>query len=113
MLKYFRMLALVMAVGAVMLTIVPGFSQTQASPGSIRLVHASPDAPALDFYFNQQKTYTGLKFKDISTYANIANGSYNIKVFASPSDGKGTPLFEVPGFNVNNGNMSTLVTVGL
>src|SRR5690349_10535055 len=111
--KFLRSLALFIAIGAFVLTTVPGFAQSEPNLGSIRLVNASPDAPALDFYFNQKKTYSGLKFKDISTYADIANGNYDIKVFASPSDGTGTPLFEVPGFSVNNGNMSTLVTVGL
>lgn len=111
--KALRMLALLVAVGALMLTIVPSFAQAQSSLSSIRLVNASPDAPALDFYFNQKKTYTALKFKDISAYINIADGSYDVKAFASPSDGTGTAVFEIPGFTVNNGSMNTLVTVGL
>lgn len=111
--RHLKVLPLLVAVVMVTVISTPAFAQTGKALGSIRLVNASPDAPTLDFYFNQQKTYSGLKFKDISTYADVAKGSYNIKVFASPSDGTGTPLFEVPGFTVNEGSMNTLVTVGM
>jgi hypothetical protein len=80
---------------------------------SIRVVNASPDAPALDFYFNQTKTISSIKFKGISDYTDIADGNYDVKGFASPSDGTGTPIIELPGFTVNSGSFTTIVIVGL
>jgi len=108
-----KLTALLLAIGAIFLTIGPCLAQTQPSMGSIRLVNASPDAPALDFYFNQTKTISSLKFKGISEYTEIADGNYDVKGFASPSDGTGTPVIELPGFTVNSGSFTTIVTVGL
>lgn len=110
--KIFRLTALLLAVGALVLTVTPSFAQS-STKGSIRLFNASPDAPAMDIYFNQIKAISNLGFKAISEYKDIPNGTYNVKAFAAPSNGTGTPLFEVPSFVVNNGSISTIVAVGL
>ncbi|EDS77486.1 conserved hypothetical protein [Clostridium botulinum C str. Eklund] len=47
----------------------------------IRLLHASPNAPAVDVYFNDQLITSNLKYKDFTEYMSISPGLYNIKVF--------------------------------
>lgn len=110
--KYSKITGLLLALCAMLLSVTPAFAQTTPNTGSVRLVNASPDAPALDIFLNQKKAFSNLSFKTISDYTTFANGSYTIRAFAAPSDGTGTPLFEVPEFTVNNGSISTVVAVG-
>jgi hypothetical protein len=46
----------------------------------VRAVHASPDAPAVDIWVNDNAAFTNAPFKGITQYANLDTGSYNIKV---------------------------------
>jgi hypothetical protein len=46
----------------------------------VRVVHASPDAPAVDVWVNDNAAFTNAPFKGITNYANLDTGSYNIKV---------------------------------
>lgn len=110
--KYSKLTGLLLALCAMLLTVTPALAQTQPSTGSLRLVNASPDAPALDIFLNQTKAFSNLTFKTISDYTSFPDGSYTIRAFAAPSNGTGTPLFEVPDFTVNNGSISTVVAVG-
>ncbi len=42
----------------------------------LRLVHASPDAPALDVYIDGQRVTTALKFADAKAYVSLLAGSH-------------------------------------
>lgn len=54
-----------------------------AGTAQLRLVHASPDAPALDVYVDGQRLITALKFTDATTYVSLPAGSHAVQVFAS------------------------------
>lgn len=57
-----------------------------ASSAMVRVLHASPDAPAVDIYVNGSKVgapLAGLAFGDLSAYVPLAAGTYDIKVCAS------------------------------
>jgi hypothetical protein len=46
----------------------------------VRVVHASPDAPAVDVLVNDNAAFTNAPFKGITGYAALDTGSYNVKV---------------------------------
>ncbi|MFN8498086.1 MAG: DUF4397 domain-containing protein [Anaerolineae bacterium] len=46
----------------------------------VRVVHASPDAPAVDICVNGNKAFTNAAFKAATNYANLKPGAYDIKV---------------------------------
>jgi len=46
----------------------------------IRVAHASPDAPAVDILVNDGKAFGDVAFKDITEYAMLTAGTYNVKV---------------------------------
>lgn len=59
-------------------------SSSVAQPNSyIRVFHASPDAPAVDIYANDNLIVKNLAYKGFSSYLPVPPGSYNIKVYPS------------------------------
>jgi LPXTG-motif cell wall-anchored protein len=46
----------------------------------VRVVHASPNAPAVDVWVNDGKAFTNAPFKGITDYATLDTGTYNVKV---------------------------------
>jgi hypothetical protein len=46
----------------------------------VRVVHASPDAPAVDVWVNDEIAFSNAPFKGITDYASLAPGAYNVKV---------------------------------
>jgi hypothetical protein len=51
------------------------------SQSRVRVVHASPDAPAVDIYVDGQKALEGIPFGDYSDYATVNSGQRNLQVF--------------------------------
>jgi Domain of unknown function (DUF4397) len=60
---------------------------------TVRVVHASPDAPALDILVDGQPIAQGLTFGAASEYAALSPGDHQIQ--AVPSDG-GAPIIDQP-----------------
>jgi hypothetical protein len=73
--KLFTTLATVVLVFGLVTT---AFAQTGKS--RVRVVHASPDAPAVDVLVNDGAAFTNAPFKGITDYASLDTGTYNIKV---------------------------------
>jgi hypothetical protein len=46
----------------------------------VRVVHASPDAPAVDVLVNDNVAFSNAAFKGITAYAALDTGTYNVKV---------------------------------
>lgn len=46
----------------------------------VRVVHASPDAPAVDVWVNGAPAFTNVPFEAITTFAGVPAGTYNVKV---------------------------------
>lgn len=70
--------------GLLALTIVGGLllSATSAFAAGprVRVVHASPDAPAVDVLVNDGVAFSNAPFKGITQYAPLAAGTYDVKV---------------------------------
>ena len=57
-----------------------------ADDAMVRVLHASPDAPAVDVYVNEKKVgdpLEGLEFGDLSAYVKLPAGTYDLKVCAT------------------------------
>ena len=73
------------------------FNQPQPEPDSyIRVLHASPDAPPVDIYVNNNLVASNLAYQGFTPYLSLFTGRYNIKVFAA-----GTRTNPVINTNVN------------
>lgn len=70
-------------VGAFALSAATPAAAQQADTARVRVVHASPDAPAVDVYLNDSKAITNLAFKASSDFAAVPAGSYAVKVTAT------------------------------
>jgi len=73
--KRFTVVATVLVLALAMAT--SAFAQSQAR---VRVVHASPDAPAVDVLVNDGVAFSNAPFKGITAYAALNPATYNVKV---------------------------------
>ncbi len=52
----------------------------QATSARVRVVHASPDAPAVDVFVNNGKVLENLPYKEYSEYLPLPAGTYEFKI---------------------------------
>lgn len=71
---------LVSALSALLVALAIALPVTAANEARVRVVHASPDAPAVDVLVNGAKAFTNAPFKGITAYAPLAAGSYKVQV---------------------------------
>lgn len=77
------------AAGPAKLTAVVAVDDTgtpAAGKAWVRVLHGSPDAPAVDVKANDADILTDVAFGDISDYLPVDAGTYNIKVCAAGTD---------------------------
>jgi LPXTG-motif cell wall-anchored protein len=84
MLKEYHMSVRKLIVGSLLaliatLALVPS-AFAQAGNAKVRIIHASPDAPAVDVYVNGAKTLTNVPFFTASDYLDLPAGSYRVQV---------------------------------
>lgn len=89
------------------LAIVPAFAQSNAK---VRVVHASPDAPAVDVYVNGNKALSNVPFFTASDYLDLPGGSYDIKV--TPAGDANTAVIDAKGVTIEGGKAYTVAAVG-
>jgi hypothetical protein len=58
-------------------------AQTMSGDAQLRVLHASPDAPAVDVYVNGSKAISNLAFGEVSSTASLPAGTYDVKVTAA------------------------------
>lgn len=76
----------------------------------IRVVHAVSDAPAVDVLLNNNKAIPNLVFPDFTGYANLAPGSYNVKVAAAADN---AVVVINADLNLAAGSFATVLATGL
>jgi len=52
----------------------------QSGTAKVRVIHASPDAPAVDVFVNGNRTLTNVPFFTASDYLDLAPGSYRLQI---------------------------------
>lgn len=64
----------------------------QQMNSNIRVLHAVPNAPAVDVYANDNIIIKNLPYKELSSYIPVPTGNYNIKVY--PTGTKTNPVID-------------------
>lgn len=64
----------------------------QQNNSSIRVLHAVPNAPAVDVYANDNIILKNLPYKEVSSYIPVPSGNYNIKVY--PTGKRTNPVID-------------------
>jgi hypothetical protein len=68
---------------AALAALVPAVSQAQGGQGYVSVMHASPDAPAVDVYVNGSRVLSDVPFFAASPYLPLDAGSYDVAVTAA------------------------------
>jgi len=82
--RSFGRIAALLGAGALALAAVSPVAA--ADDAMVRVLHASPDAPAVDVYANDGVILEDVPFGVISDYLAVPGGTYNIKVCVAGSD---------------------------
>ena len=89
-------LAGLVAAGALALT--AALPAAAADTAMVRVLHASPDAPAVDVWVDGSKVLSDVAFKGLSSYLKVPAGAHNIQVVVAgtttPAVIDATPTFE-------------------
>lgn len=81
----------------------------------MRVVHASPDAPAVDVYVEgvASPLIVNLGYGATSEYVNLRAGIYNVQVRVAGEDPGSPPAFETGGLAIPDGTRITAIAAGL
>jgi LPXTG-motif cell wall-anchored protein len=82
----------------------------QSDMARVRVVHASPDAPAVDVWVNGNVAFSNAPFQGITDYAALDAGSYQVQV--TPT-GATEPIVIDATLDLAGGTDYTVVAVGL
>ncbi len=87
------------------------YNQNRVAPMSsyIRVLHASPDAPGVDIYVNENLIARDLIYKEFSPYIPIVGGLYNVKVY--PTGTKTKPVIDT-NVNIPPSSIFTVAATG-
>jgi LPXTG-motif cell wall-anchored protein len=80
-----------------------------ADMARVRVVHASPDAPAVDVWVNGNVAFSNAPFQGITDYAALDAGSYNVQVVPA---GATEPVVIDATLDLTAGTDYTVVAVG-
>jgi hypothetical protein len=86
-----------------------------AQNAGLRLIHASPDAPAVDVYATgrSQPLATSLTYGAASTRTELPAGSYTFEVRPAGAASTTTPVFTSPAVTLAAGQEETIIAAGL
>lgn len=76
----------------------------------IRVLHASPDAPAVDVYVNNNLVAKGLRYREFTKYLSLLPGLYNLKVY--PSGNTSNTIVDM-NVNIPARSIFTAAAIGL
>ncbi|HEY4221898.1 MAG TPA: DUF4397 domain-containing protein, partial [Myxococcota bacterium] len=91
--------------GAVVLHAVP-----PAPPASVRVVHLSPDAPAVNVSRNGAVLASDLSFENATSFATVASGIADLDIALSSSPS--SPILSVTNLDLEPGSFTTAVAFG-
>ncbi len=82
----------------------------QSGTAKVRVVHASPDAPAVDVYLDGNKVLTNVPFFTASDYLDVPAGRHDIQV--TPTGDPNTAGIDAKGVTVEAGKAYTIAATG-
>jgi hypothetical protein len=84
-----------------------------ASKAMVRVMHASPDAPAVDVYVNGDVVLSDVPFKAISDYLALDAGSYDLGIKAAGAAAADPYVLEANDVAVESGKAYTVAATGV
>ena len=84
-------------------------AQQDGEAGAFRVVHASPDAPNVDIYADEEPAIEDLGFGEVSSYAELEAGTYQVQVTAAGDPD--TVVFDEE-IEIESGMVNTAVAYG-
>lgn len=87
---------------------------TQPMNAMVRVVHASPTAPAVDLYAKGSMTpvATNIGYGSATGYLELPEGSYDLELRAAGADPSSAPAYEIMGLSVMGGEKYTAIASG-
>jgi len=83
-----------------------------AGGAMVRVVHGSPDAPAVDVYVDGKKAITALAFGKASDYQSVTAGRHDFQVYATGADPiKDKPVIDGRGTSVGADARLTIIAL--
>ncbi|MGW9099448.1 DUF4397 domain-containing protein [Priestia megaterium] len=88
----------------------PAADERTAQNAEVRIVHASPDAPAVDIFVDDKALVEGAKFKDVSNSLPLSGGSHKVEVYEAKTKGTKDSIIEAT-LVVDGGKSYTVAAV--
>jgi hypothetical protein len=81
----------------------------------VRVIHASPDAPAVDIYAEgvAAPLITDLAYGETSAYLDLDPGTYNVQIRAAGANPSSAPVYETGDLVLDEGDKITALAAGL
>ncbi|MEZ4521426.1 MAG: DUF4397 domain-containing protein [Thermomicrobiales bacterium] len=105
-----RLISIVALVGALAVVLVGGISAQEGDSAMVRVVHASPDAPAVDVLVDGEAAFEGLEFSNATDYAELSAGEHQFQVV--PAGGEAADAVIDTTATVESGTSYSIVAVG-
>jgi hypothetical protein len=102
---------MLIVVGALLALLAAPAAFAQSGTAKVRVVHASPDAPAVDVIVNGQRALTNVPFFTASPYLDLPAGSYDIQVV--PTGATEPVVIDARGVTIEGGKAYTIAATGL
>lgn len=101
---------MMIVLGALIALLAAPAALAQSSTAKVRVVHASPDAPAVDVWVNGNRTLTNVPFFTASNYLDLPAGSYDIAV--TPTGATEPKVIDAKGVRIEGGKAYTIAATG-
>ncbi|WP_175987869.1 DUF4397 domain-containing protein [Bacillus sp. Marseille-Q1617] len=79
-------------VTAILMMSLAGGAFAAENDAMVRVVHASPDAPAVDVYVDDKAVVEGAEFKAATDYMNLPAGEHKVDIYAAGTMGSEEPV---------------------
>jgi hypothetical protein len=103
--------AVILGVAAILLALASIPAVFAQGTAKVRVVHASPDAPAVDVYVNGNKTLTNVPFFTASDYLDLPAGTYRVQV--TPTGSPASAAVIDASATIEAGKAYTIAATGL
>lgn len=75
----------------------------------VRILHASPNAPAVDIYVNDKLFVKGIRYKGFSKYYSVPAGTYSVKAY--PAGQRVNPVLSTT-VTISTNTIQTIAAIG-
>lgn len=81
---------------------------------ALRVVHASPDAPAVDVYAEglEAPLFSNVAYSQVTDFLMVPEGTYNIQLRGAGALSSSDPVFETGDLTVSDGDVITAIATG-